>query len=72
MIDEIGGPPDKPLPREPPPQTETSTSSSPANSTAVANNLHENSSDSISVPNEITSDGENSLQTCSPPSSPDV
>ncbi|XP_078040684.1 tyrosine-protein phosphatase non-receptor type 2-like isoform X2 [Augochlora pura] len=49
--DELGGPPDKPLPSEPPIQTETS---------------------AVSMPNETTSDGENSLQTSSPPSSPDM
>ncbi|XP_043248342.1 tyrosine-protein phosphatase non-receptor type 1 isoform X1 [Colletes gigas] len=70
--DELGGPPDKPLPREPSAPTETSTSPPPANSTKITNNLHEKSSDGVAVPNETTSDGENSLQTVSPPSSPDT
>ncbi|XP_076171406.1 tyrosine-protein phosphatase non-receptor type 2-like isoform X1 [Ptiloglossa arizonensis] len=70
--DELGGPPDKPLPREPSVHTETSTNPPPVNSTIITNNLHEKSSDGVTVPNEITSDGENSLQTISPPSSPDA
>ncbi|XP_029055536.2 tyrosine-protein phosphatase non-receptor type 1 isoform X3 [Osmia bicornis bicornis] len=70
--DELGGPPDKPLPREPSAPTETSTSSPVANSTIITNNLHEKNSDGVVVPNENTSDGENSLQTISPPSSPDT
>lgn len=72
MLDELGGPPDKPLPREPSVHTETSTNPPPVNSTIITNNLHEKSSDGVTVPNEITSDGENSLQTISPPSSPDA
>ncbi|CAK9797590.1 Tyrosine-protein phosphatase non-receptor type 1 [Anthophora quadrimaculata] len=72
--DEVSGPPDKPLPREPSVPTETSTTSlqTGANSTVITNNLHERNSDGVVVPNENTSDGENSLQTISPPSSPDV
>ncbi|XP_076649662.1 tyrosine-protein phosphatase non-receptor type 2 isoform X2 [Halictus rubicundus] len=70
--DELGGPPDKPLPSEPPIQTETSTTVSSANSTVITNNVHENNSDGVAVPNETTSDGENSLQTSSPSFSPDT
>ncbi|XP_076385734.1 tyrosine-protein phosphatase non-receptor type 2 isoform X2 [Megachile rotundata] len=69
--DELGGPPDKPLPREPLVPTETTTTSPIVNSTVITNNLHEKNSDGVVVPNENTSDGENSLQTISPPSSPD-
>ncbi|KOC63138.1 Tyrosine-protein phosphatase non-receptor type 1 [Habropoda laboriosa] len=72
--EEVSGPPDKPLPREPSVSTETSTTSpqTGANSTVITNNLHERNSDGVVVPNDNTSDGENSLQTISPPSSPDV
>lgn len=73
--DELTGPPDKPLPREPSIQTETSITSSlqtGVNSTVITNNVHEQNSDSVVVPNDNASDGENSIQTISPPSSPDM
>ncbi|XP_076242447.1 tyrosine-protein phosphatase non-receptor type 2-like isoform X2 [Calliopsis andreniformis] len=68
--DELGGPPNKPLPREP--SIHTDSTSPNANSTLITNNSHDKSSDSVTVPNDTTSDGENSLQTFSPPSSPDT
>ncbi|CAL7935819.1 unnamed protein product [Xylocopa violacea] len=72
--DELSGPPDKPLPREPLVHREALTTNpqSGANSTLITNNLHEQNSDGVLVPNDNVSDGENSLQTISPPSSPDV
>lgn len=73
--DELTGPPDKPLPREPSIQTETSITSNlqtGVNSTVITNNVHEQNSDGVVVPNDNTSDGENSIQTISPPSSPDM
>lgn len=72
MSDELGGPPDKPLPREPSAHIDTSISSPNANSTLVTNNLHEKSDDGVAVPHETTNDGENSLQTFSSPSNPDM
>lgn len=72
MLDELGGPPNKPLPREPSVHTDTSVTSPNANSALITNNSHEKSTDGVTVPNESTSDGENSVQTYSPPSSPDV
>ncbi|KAG6800427.1 tyrosine-protein phosphatase non-receptor type 61F [Apis mellifera caucasica] len=73
--DELTGPPDKPLPREPSIQTETSITSNlqtGVNSTVITNNVHEQNSDGVVVPNDNASDGENSIQTISPPSSPDM
>ncbi|XP_076679388.1 tyrosine-protein phosphatase non-receptor type 2-like isoform X1 [Andrena cerasifolii] len=70
--DELGGPPDKPLPREPSAHIDTSISSPNANSTVVTNNSHEKSGDGVTVPRETTNDGENSLQTFSSPSNPDM
>lgn len=75
ISDELTGPPDKPLPREPSIQTETSITSNlqtGVNSTVITNNVHEQNSDGVVVPNDNTSDGENSIQTISPPSSPDM
>ncbi|XP_071875153.1 tyrosine-protein phosphatase non-receptor type 2-like isoform X2 [Bombus fervidus] len=72
--DELSAPPDKPLPREPSISTEISTTSPQAvsNSAVITNNLHEQNSDGVVVPNDNTSDGENSSKTISPPSSPDT
>lgn len=74
ISDELSGPPDKPLPREPPVHTETSTTTpqTGANSTVITNSVHETNSHGVVVSDENTSDGENSIQTNSPPSSPDV
>lgn len=62
------------MPREPSIQTETSIASNTtgANSTVIINNVHEQNSDGVVVPNDNVSDGENSIQTISPPSSPDM
>ncbi|XP_015607014.1 tyrosine-protein phosphatase non-receptor type 2 isoform X2 [Cephus cinctus] len=70
-VEDISGPPDKPLPREPPTYTEPSTSP-PENSTSIQNSLQEQNSDAAALPGEATSDGENSFKTISPPSSPDT
>ncbi|XP_043286116.1 tyrosine-protein phosphatase non-receptor type 2 isoform X2 [Venturia canescens] len=67
-----GGPPDKPLPREPPTNSEPTTSPPPSNSRSIPNNLHEQGDDSVAVPSESSGDGDNSFQTISPPSSPDA
>lgn len=62
------------MPREPSIQTETSIASNTtgANSTVIINNVYEQNSDGVVVPNDNVSDGENSIQTISPPSSPDM
>ncbi|KAG7189823.1 hypothetical protein KM043_017483 [Ampulex compressa] len=70
--DELAGPPDKPLPREPLICTDTCSSPPSINSMCTTNNLHEQNSDSATLPNDSTSDGENTFQTSSPPSSPDT
>ena len=59
------------MPREPPINTEPSTSPPPANSSSIPNNLHDENSDSMAVPSASSGDGENSFQTISPPSSPE-
>ncbi|XP_066592884.1 tyrosine-protein phosphatase non-receptor type 2 isoform X2 [Prorops nasuta] len=64
--DNANGPPDKPLPREPP-----LPSTSPTNSMLNTNHVHEKSSDSIPS-TETGNEGRNSFQTTSPPSSPDA
>lgn len=62
------------MPREPSISTEISTTNpqAVANSAVITNNLHEQNSDGVVVPNDNTSDGENSSKTISPPSSPDT
>lgn len=73
ILDELSRPPDKPLPREPSVSTEVSTTSPQITANSViTNNLHEQNSDGVAVPNDNTSDGENSSKTISPPSSPDT
>ncbi|XP_012286933.1 tyrosine-protein phosphatase non-receptor type 2 isoform X2 [Orussus abietinus] len=64
-VEDANGPPDKPLPREPPNYTEPCTSPPPTNSTSIANNIHEENSDNVAVPEETNSDGERSYQATS-------
>ena len=68
---DINGPPDKPLPREPSSRLDATASSPQANSTSLSNNVHKNA-EGVFVPGESASDGENSFQTVSPPSSPET
>lgn len=72
IADELGGPPDKPLPREPSICTQPSTSPPPTNSTSIANKLHEQNSDGAVSSADIVNDSESSFHTVSPPSSPDA
>lgn len=67
LTGDINGPPNKPLPSEPPSHSDLISNSSQANSTFLSNNVHENNED---VAQSGESGGENSCQT-SPPSSPD-
>ncbi|XP_014608533.1 PREDICTED: tyrosine-protein phosphatase non-receptor type 2 isoform X3 [Polistes canadensis] len=70
--DELGGPPDKPLPREPSTCTQPSTSPPPTNSTSITNKIHEQNSDGAVSSADIVNDSENSFHANSPPSSPDA
>ncbi|XP_012254209.2 tyrosine-protein phosphatase non-receptor type 2 isoform X2 [Athalia rosae] len=70
--EDVSGPPDKPLPSEPPTYTEPSTSPPPANFTSVENNLHDQNNDNVALPEEPQSDLDNCFKATSPSSNPDT
>lgn len=51
IADELNGPPDKPLPSEPPNHTESSTGTK-----SIANNISDQNVDDIALPDEVTLD----------------
>ncbi|KAL6267830.1 hypothetical protein P5V15_000902 [Pogonomyrmex californicus] len=68
--DELGGPPDKPLPSEPPNHVELSTD---MKSTSVTNCIGEQNADDVAVPDEaLSDDAENSSLTNNSPSNSDA
>lgn len=72
IVDQLNGPPDKPLPREPPTSIEPCTSPPSTDSTSIANNLYDEDSDGAAVSDEIISDNvEKDLQMDNSPSNID-